>query len=182
MHYNVILLDCGTSITSPLFPTIAKQVDSLVVVASQDAPGLNGAWSTLSWLQAHGFSRLLPRTVVALNATPRASRWSTLDEVEATFREQISDVVRVPYDAHLAEGGVIDFPTLTKTHAQGRDGSGRRDRTALSGPPAASSALMNWGDSDRWILLLLPGKSASRSSVTAPLPTWPCRPRWRSAN
>ncbi|OOK65182.1 cobQ/CobB/MinD/ParA nucleotide binding domain protein [Mycobacterium kansasii] len=34
-HYNVILLDCGTAITSPLFSTIANHVDSLVVVASQ---------------------------------------------------------------------------------------------------------------------------------------------------
>ena len=47
-HYNVILLDCGTSITSSLFPTIAKQVNCLVVVSSNDAPGLNGAWRTLA--------------------------------------------------------------------------------------------------------------------------------------
>ena len=114
MHYNVVLLDCGTSITSPLFATIAKQVDSLVVVAPQDAPGLNGAWSTLSWLQAHGFGRLLPRTVVALDATAKGKPMVDLDEVEATFREQISDVIRVPYDAHLAEGGGIDFATLNK--------------------------------------------------------------------
>src|SRR5690625_2829235 len=34
-HYNVILLDCGTAITAPLFTAIADDVTTLVVVASQ---------------------------------------------------------------------------------------------------------------------------------------------------
>ena len=89
-HYNVILLDCGTSITSSLFPTIAQQANSLVVVSSNDAPGLNGAWRTLSWLQAHGFSRLLPRTVVAINATSGDKPAVNMKDVEAKFREQVA--------------------------------------------------------------------------------------------
>jgi MinD-like ATPase involved in chromosome partitioning or flagellar assembly len=113
-HYNVILLDCGTSITSNLFPAIAKQVDCLVVVSSNDAPGLNGAWRTLSWLQAHGFSRLLPRTVIALNANSGDKPAVDMKEVEAKFREQVQEVVNVPYDKHLHEGGFIDFPKLAK--------------------------------------------------------------------
>lgn len=113
-HYNVILLDCGTSITSNLFPAIAKQVDCLVVVSSNDAPGLNGAWRTLSWLQAHGFSRLLPRTVIALNANSGDKPAVDMKEVEAKFREQVQEVVNIPYDKHLHEGGFIDFPKLAK--------------------------------------------------------------------
>lgn len=111
-HYNVILLDCGTAITSPLFSTIAKDVSSLVVVASQNTRGLNGAWSTLQWLHAHGFGRLLPRTVVVFNATDRGKPLVDLDEAETKFRERIAEVVRVPYDPHLAEGMGIDFDGL----------------------------------------------------------------------
>ena len=114
MHYNVILLDCGTSITSSLFPTIAKHVDSLVVVSSNDPPGLNGAWRTLAWLQAHGLSRLLPRTVVALNANSGDSPTVDMKDVENRFREQVEEVVAVPYDKHLHEGGVILFPQMAK--------------------------------------------------------------------
>ncbi len=113
-HYNVILLDCGTSITSNLFPAIAKQVNCLVVVSSNDAPGLNGAWRTLAWLQAHGFSRLLPRTVIAINANSGDKPAIDMKDVEAKFREQVQEVVNVPYDTHLHEGGFIDFPRMGK--------------------------------------------------------------------
>lgn len=113
-HYNVIILDCGTSITSPLFPTIAQHVDCLVVVASQDPPGLNGAWRTLTWLQAHGLSRLLPRTVVALNRTASHKPKVDMKDVSAKFREQISEVVEIPFDDHLDEGGAVDFARMHK--------------------------------------------------------------------
>lgn len=113
-HYNVIILDCGTSITSPLFPAIAKHVNCLVVVASQDPPGLNGAWRTLTWLQAHGWSRLLPRTVVALNRTASQKPKVDMKDVSAKFREQISEVVEIPFDDHLDEGGAVDFATMHK--------------------------------------------------------------------
>lgn len=107
LHYNIILLDCGTAITSPLFDTIANHVDSLVVVASQDSLGINGAWATVQWLHSHGFGRLLPRTVVALNATSKGRPLVDVTDAETKFRERIPGVVKVPYDVHLAEGGDI---------------------------------------------------------------------------
>lgn len=114
LHYNIIILDCGTSITSSLFPTIAKQVDSLVVVSSNDAPGLNGAMRTLAWLQSHSFGRLIPRTVVTLNANSGDTPAVDMKEAEGAFREQIEEVVRVPYDKHLHEGGYVEFLKMGK--------------------------------------------------------------------
>lgn len=113
-HYNVILLDCGTAITSPLFSTIANHVDSLVVVASQAPDGLNGAWTTVQWLQAHGFARLLPRTVIALNSTFKNKPLVDLDDAEQEFTAKIPgvSVVRIPYDVHLAEGRDVTFVEL----------------------------------------------------------------------
>lgn len=113
-HYNVILLDCGTAITSPLFSTIANHVDSLVVVASQDIPGCNGAAGTLDWLQAHNFGRLLSRTTVALNATAKGKPTVNVDDAETKFRERVADVIRIPYDQQLAKGVEIEFPMLRK--------------------------------------------------------------------
>jgi MinD-like ATPase involved in chromosome partitioning or flagellar assembly len=128
LHYNVILLDCGTAITSPLFSTIANQVDSLVVVASQDPPGLNGAWETLAWLNAHGFSRLQPRTVVAINTPSKGKVLVDIDQAEMHFRAQIPgvSVIRIPRDVHLAEGCDISFTRLKP-----------RTRKALTGLAAA---------------------------------------------
>jgi len=127
LHYNVVLLDCGTAITSPLFSAIAQQVDALVIVASQDAPGLNGAWSTLTWLSSHGFSALLPRTTVAVNAPFKGKALVDVDASEDLFRELVPGVkmIRVPYDVHLAEGGDVVFKEL-KTRT-------RRALTELAG-------------------------------------------------
>ncbi|MCH9731954.1 MAG: AAA family ATPase [Actinomycetia bacterium] len=114
-HYNVILLDCGTSITSPLFPTIAKHLNCLVVVASNDRPGSRAAWKTLSWLQAHGFGRLLPRTVVVLNSTRGPSKASDVDLAESKFRGQgIDEVIAMPFDKHIDEGDFIAFDRMGK--------------------------------------------------------------------
>jgi len=110
----VCAVDCGTAITSPLFSTIANHVDSLVVVSSQAPDGLNGAWTTIQWLQAHGFARLLPRTVIALNSTFKNKPLVDLDDAEQEFTAKIPgvSVVRIPYDVHLAEGRDVTFVEL----------------------------------------------------------------------
>ena len=112
LHCNVILLDCGTSITDPLFSRIASDVSGLVVVASQDVRGVEGALATLDWLYAHGFDWLLPQTVVALNATRDGQALIDLKVVENEFGKFVSEVFRVPYDPHLAEGVAVDLSTL----------------------------------------------------------------------
>lgn len=113
-HYNVILLDCGTAITSPLFAAIAAQATCLVVVASNDAPGLNGAWRTLTWLQSHGFGTLLSRTVLTINATSGDKPAVDMADAETRFREQVQEIVRIPFDQHLHEGGSIGFDSMSK--------------------------------------------------------------------
>ena len=109
IHCNVVLLDCGTSITDPLFRAVANDVDALVVVASQDVRGVEGALGTLDWLHAHGFARLLPHTVVALNATRDGKPVIDLHVVENQFKKLVPEVYRVPYDPHLAEGLAVDL-------------------------------------------------------------------------
>jgi MinD-like ATPase involved in chromosome partitioning or flagellar assembly len=84
------------------------------VVSSNDVPGLNGASRTLTWLQAHGFSHLMPRTVVVLNANSGDKPAVDMKDAEAKFREQVEEVVSVPYDKHLHEGGFISFPMMAK--------------------------------------------------------------------
>jgi MinD-like ATPase involved in chromosome partitioning or flagellar assembly len=111
-HCNVIMLDCGTSITDPPFQTIASDVTGLVVVASQDVRGVEGALATLEWLYAHGFERLLPQTVVALNATRDGRALVDLKVAENELGKFVSNVFRVPYDLHLAQGLAVDFSAL----------------------------------------------------------------------
>lgn len=111
-HFNVIMLDCGTSITDPLFAKIADDVTALVVVASQDVRGVEGALATLEWLYAHGFDGLLQHTVVALNAIRSGKPLIDLEAVENEFSKLVPEVFRVPYDRHLAEGVAVDLGAL----------------------------------------------------------------------
>ncbi len=111
-HYNVILLDCGTAITAPLFTAIADDVTTLVVVASQTTRGVTGARNTLEWLHSHGYGRLLPHTIVALNATDRGKPLINIKAADTMFRQAVPEVVEVPYDPHLAEGVAVDFEAL----------------------------------------------------------------------
>lgn len=117
-HYNVILCDCGTSVTTPLFSTVASDVGGLVIVAAQNMTGVRGARNTLAWLQAHGFGQLLTRTVVVLNAPYPGSPLVDLDVYGRYFRERGAQVVNVPYDPHLAEGAAIEFASLKKATAE----------------------------------------------------------------
>lgn len=114
LHYNVILIDYGTSLTSPLFQRIAEDVGGLVVVASQNVPGYRGAMTTLEWLQAHGYGRLLEHTIVALNATAPGGPLIQMDMAESEFLKYVPTVVRIPYDPHLAQGLNVDYDRLKK--------------------------------------------------------------------
>jgi MinD-like ATPase involved in chromosome partitioning or flagellar assembly len=114
IHCNVILLDCGTSINSPLFSKIVTDVTGLVVVASQDVRGVEGALTTLDWLHAHGFDRLLEHTVVALNAIQKGKPFIDHEAVENQFKKRVPEVFRVPYDPHLATGLAVDFTALKR--------------------------------------------------------------------
>jgi MinD-like ATPase involved in chromosome partitioning or flagellar assembly len=114
IHCNVILLDCGTSINGPLFNKIVSDVNALVVVASQDVRGVEGALATLDWLHAHSFDRLLEHTVVALNAIQRGKPFIDREAVENQFKKRVPEVFRVPYDPHLATGLAVDLTALKR--------------------------------------------------------------------
>lgn len=119
-HYNVVLLDCGTSITSPLFQTIATDVAGLVVVAAVNDKGVRAADDTIKWLKAHGYQQLLQHTVVVLNGTDRGRAMIDAEQWENYFRDLLprneaihgERVLAIPYDKHLAEGQAVELEAL----------------------------------------------------------------------
>lgn len=113
-HCNVILLDCGTPINGPLFSEIVNDVTGLVVMASEDVRGVEGALATLDWLEAHGFGRLLQHTVVVFNAIHKSKSFVDCEAVENQFRKRVPDFYRIPYDPHLATGLAVDFASLKR--------------------------------------------------------------------
>ena len=64
--YNIILTDCGTGLMHDAMHGVLDLADSLVLVSSPAIDGARSAWSTLNWLDAHGYQHLVKRTVVAI--------------------------------------------------------------------------------------------------------------------
>lgn len=108
------MLDCGTPVNGPLFSNILNDVTGLVVVASEDVRGVEGALVTLDWLGAHGFGRLLQHTVVVLNAIQKTRSLVDCGAAENQFRKRVPDFFRIPYDPHLATGLAVDFSSLKR--------------------------------------------------------------------
>lgn len=115
-HYAVIGWDCGTTLESELFRTVANTVNAFVVVVQQSIPGVRDGLHTLAWLQAQGFGQVLKSTVVVLNATGRGKPLIDLEATEAKFAADYPGipVLRLSYDRHLDEGGPIDLDRLKK--------------------------------------------------------------------
>lgn len=115
-YYNVILVDCGTSVSTSLFTAIGRHVNAMVIVASQDVPGVNGGLKTLRWLQAHGYGHLLSTTVVVLNNIHPGPVLIDLDRAETAIKGEFPAVkiMRIGYDKHLAEGEAIEFGSMKK--------------------------------------------------------------------
>ncbi|SIJ22117.1 hypothetical alanine rich protein [Mycobacteroides abscessus subsp. abscessus] len=130
-HYNVIALDCGTSLHSPLFKAIADDQPALVIVASQDVDGIWGGLDTLLWLRHHGYGHLLARTVVVLNAKGPGKPLVNLEGASAEFAKLVpsTSIFRLSYDPHLAAGAPTEFERLKKRT--------RKELMALAGGLAA---------------------------------------------
>lgn len=143
-YCNVILLDCGTSVNGPLFKTIADDVAGLVVVASEDVRGVEGALVTLDWLRAHGFERLIEHTVVVLNAVQKSKPFVDYEASENQFRKRGPDVFRVPYDPHLATGLAVENSSLKRRT--------RKNLLDLAGALAKHypTGRVRWLDDDDW--------------------------------
>jgi MinD-like ATPase involved in chromosome partitioning or flagellar assembly len=110
-HYSVMLVDCGTDMTTALFTQIADDVGALIVVAAETVQGVDRAALSLHWLRARGYTPLLAHTVLATNAIRPGRPNIDMDKAVAHLKERSGDrpVVRIPYDPHLAEGEAVDL-------------------------------------------------------------------------
>ncbi len=113
-YYSVILTDCGTGIVHSVMRPILQRANSLVIVSGGSIDEARLASETLSWLESNGHAELVRNSVVALNTATSGTMLVKLDEIENHFRSRVREVVRIPYDAHIAAGSVITWTKLNK--------------------------------------------------------------------
>src|SRR3954468_19103252 len=66
-HFTISIVDCGSTLDSPLTQKALRDIDALIVVSSPWVDGASAAGQTLEWLANQGVIGLVHRTVVVLN-------------------------------------------------------------------------------------------------------------------
>ncbi|WP_280235027.1 MinD/ParA family ATP-binding protein [Nocardia cyriacigeorgica] len=112
--YNIILTDCGTGLMHSAMSGVLDMASSLVLVTSPAIDGARSASATLDWLDHHGYSKLVERTVVVVNASRRGASSVDIDQLRKLFLDRTRAVQVVPFDDHLAEGAEIDLELVSK--------------------------------------------------------------------
>lgn len=110
--YSVVLTDCGTGIVHSVMRATLQRADSIVIVSGGSIDEARLASETLTWLEANGYGNLVSNAVVAINTGTQGTNLVKLEEIEAHFQSRVREIVRIPYDQHLAAGSVINFKDL----------------------------------------------------------------------
>ena len=107
-HFTLSIVDCGSTMDSPVTREVLNDVDALIVVSSPWFDGASAAGQTLEWLANGGYTALLHRTVVVVNDSDGHAEKRELKLLAERFGKHGQKVIQMPYDQHLRPGGVID--------------------------------------------------------------------------
>ncbi|WP_261861103.1 ATPase, partial [Mycobacterium montefiorense] len=107
-HFTISVIDCGSTMDSPVTQEVMRDLDALIVVSSPWADGASAAARTMEWLSDQGMTELLHNTIVVLNDSDGHADKRTRAQLAREFVDHGQPVVEVPYDPHLRPGGVID--------------------------------------------------------------------------
>ena len=107
-HFAISIVDCGSTLDSPVTQEALRDIDALIVVSSPWVDGASAAGQTLEWLANRGMMGVLHRTVVVLNDSDGRANRKTRTVLTQQFASRGQVVIEVPFDSHLRPGGVID--------------------------------------------------------------------------
>ena len=111
-NYSIVLTDCGTGIVHSVMQPVLDRADSVVVVTGSSIDEAKLASETLTWLETNGYGDLVANAVVAVNLATQGAHLVKLAEIESHFATRVRSIVRIPYDAQLAAGSVIEWDKL----------------------------------------------------------------------
>ncbi|MCK9932989.1 AAA family ATPase [Frankia sp. Mgl5] len=113
-HYSILLTDCGTGMLHSAMHGVLELADTLVIVSNASADGGASASATLDWLDAHGYNDHVSEAVTVISMFPQQGETVDVDALEDHFASRTRQVVRVPFDPHLASGGHIVLDELRR--------------------------------------------------------------------
>lgn len=115
-YYSYVQVDCGTGVTHPLMRGILKYATTVVVPAAWSVTGARRAAETIDWLEENGFEHLAKTSICVLTAKDIVSR-SVDKGAVLEHLGKAADLIVVPADPHMADGGTFDWELL-RPHTQ----------------------------------------------------------------
>ncbi len=110
-YYSIVLTDSGTGMVHSVMKGTLEKADAVVLVSGGSVDEARLASETLSWLEAHGRHDLVARAIVAINMSSGETQVD-IAQIEEHFRSRVQNVLRIPYDKHLAEGSRVELAKL----------------------------------------------------------------------
>lgn len=106
-YHQFLILDGCSDLTHALTRAALCMASHLVLVVGTGVDGAVAATDTVKWLRHNGFEELLSRSA-AVVVRRSASRGARLPELREYLDSFCASTALLPYDAHLAQGGVLD--------------------------------------------------------------------------
>lgn len=110
-YYSIVLTDSGTGMVHSVMKGTLEKADAVVLVSGGSVDEARLASETLSWLEAHGRTDLVATATVVINMSGGETQVD-INEIEDHFKSRVQNVLRIPYDKHLAEGSRVELAKL----------------------------------------------------------------------
>lgn len=106
--HNVILVDTSDDLEHPVMKAVLDSCDALVFVSGLTADTSLPVTRAIDLLRAMGYHELVSRSTVIINDSRNGYQKDVLDYLTERFSQAGATVEFMPYDPHLAKGGIID--------------------------------------------------------------------------
>ncbi len=106
--HNVILVDTADDLEHPVMKAVYDAADTLVFVSGLTADTSLPVTRSIDLLRSMGYHELVSRSTVIINDNRGSYDKQALAYLTERFRQSGATVEFMPYDPHLAKGGIID--------------------------------------------------------------------------
>lgn len=106
--HNVMLVDTSDDLEHPVMKAVLDSCDTLVFVSGLTADTSLPVTRAIDLLRSMGYHELVSRSMVILNDSRNGYEKDARDYLTERFSQSGAAVEFMPYDPHLATGGIID--------------------------------------------------------------------------
>jgi MinD-like ATPase involved in chromosome partitioning or flagellar assembly len=106
--HNILLVDTADDLEHPVMTPVLNSCDTLVFISGLTADTSLPVTRAIDLLRSQGYHELISRSMVILNDSRNANDSAAREYLTDCFGQTGATVEFMPYDPHLAAGGIID--------------------------------------------------------------------------